>query len=206
MVQTMFERLNSGSAITRWQLTVSCLSDGALNVASLRMTCRLCTVGTECSRNARRKKKSDPNDAFRKSRRGRKVTEAIIEQQTAPAMVPVSSGHPHAPRSEAPVKQKRCRLPKPSTQLARVLQRLEIVVRKHESGEVPISPSRFIDILLEQSRVASLLYRETLAADRKRAATERAVTARESEPARSVDEPDLSAFMEYHSGSRVKAT
>jgi len=113
-----------------------------------------------------------------------------MEQQTAPATVPV--------------KRKRCRLPKPSTQLARVLQRLEIVVRKHESGEVMLSPSRLIDILLQQSRVASLLYRETLAADRQRAVEQRraarAATVRESEPAQS-DDPDIRDFMAYHRGS-----
>ncbi len=109
-----------------------------------------------------------------------------------------------------PVKQRRVRLPKVSTQLARVLQRLEVIVRKAEAGEIQLSPSRLTDILLEQSRVATILYRETLSADRQRAVdARRAAKARRDvgdSPAQSVDEPDLSVFMEYHSGGKSLGT
>ena len=104
----------------------------------------------------------------------------------------------------APVKRKRVRLPKPSTQLARVLQRLEVIVRKAEAGEIQLSPSRLTDIVLAQSKISLTLYREKAAADRQRAIDARraakSATARESEPAQSEDEPDISELMLYHRG------
>ena len=102
----------------------------------------------------------------------------------------------------APAKRKRVRLPKPSTQLARVLQRLETVVRKHESGEAPISPSRLIDILVEQSRVASLLYREKLASDRQRAVTERRAAKAQFDAQPDSPPVDIRDFMAFHSGNK----